>query len=68
MEAAEGDIRTLSSRVGSLKGLRDEADAVREAASVLRALQPLLAKISPADPTSQLCSSSPDRTLAYLRR
>ena len=46
----------------------DEADAVRGAASVLRALQPLLAKISPADPTSQLCSSSPDRTLAYLRR
>lgn len=67
VEAAEGDIRTLNSRVESLMGLRDEAEVVREVASILRALQPLLTKISPTNPTSKICRVSTDRTLAYLR-
>ena len=69
VEDAEGELRTLISRVERLETVRDEVEAVREVASILRALEPLLAKISPADPptTSQLCSSSPDATLSYLR-
>ena len=67
VEAAEGDIRTLNSRVESLMGLRDEAEAVREVASILRALQPLLAKLAPSSSSRKLCAASPDSTLAYLR-
>ena len=67
VEAAEGDIRTLNSRVESLMGLRDEAEVVREVASILRALQPLLTKIAPANPTSKVCAASTDSTLSYLR-
>ena len=65
VEGAEGELRTLISRVKRLEMVRDEVEAVREVASVLRALDPLLAKLSPA--TSQPCSSSPDGTLSYLR-
>jgi len=66
LSAAEGDIRTLTSRVETLMGLTDEAEVVREIASIFRALEPLLVKISPADPTSKICSASRDRTEAYL--
>ena len=67
VEAAEGDIRTLNSRVETLMELRDEAEVVREVASILRALQPLLTKIAPNNPTSKICGASTDSTLDYLR-
>ena len=48
-------------------GLRDEVEVVREVAAIFRALQPLLTKISPANPSSKICSASSDRTEAYIR-
>ena len=67
VEAAEGDLRTLNSRVESLLTMRKEVEVMREVSSILRALEPLLRKISPANPTSRICQSSPDRTEAYLQ-
>ena len=66
VEAADGDLQRLNSRVETLLDLTDEAEVVREVASILRVLQPLLTKISPANPSSKICSASPDRTEAYL--
>ena len=66
VETSEEDLRTLITRVERLEAVRDEAEAVRAVASILRALDPLLAKISAAN-TSQLCSSSPDPAFSYLR-
>lgn len=65
-EAAERDLENLNSRVKNLLKLTDEAQVVREVASILRALEPLLTKISPANPSSKICSASPDRTEAYI--
>jgi len=67
VEAAEGDLRTLTSKVENLMGEEDEAEVVRDVASILRALEPLLTKISPANPSSKICAASPDSTMAYLR-
>ena len=67
VEAAEGDLLALNKQVEALMGLRDEAEVVRKVASIFRTLQPLLRKVSPANPSSKICSTSTDRTDAYLR-
>ena len=64
VEAAEGDLRTLNSRVESLMRLTGEAEVVREVASIFRALDSLLTKLEPANPT--ICSASSDSTAAYI--
>jgi len=64
VEAAEGDLRTLNSRVESLMRLTDEVEVVRELASIFRALDTLLTKLAPANPT--ICSASSDSTAAYI--
>ena len=64
VEAAEGDLRTLTSRVEGLMRLTGEAEVVREVAAIFRALDSLLNKLSPADQT--ICSASSDSTSAYI--
>jgi len=66
VEASEGDLRTLSSRLESLTGLTDEAEVVREVASIFRALEPLITKISPAETSSKTCSSTPEAYISSL--
>ena len=66
VEDAEGDFMALQSRIESLLGQKSEVEVMREVASILRALQPLLTKITPANPS--LCAASTDSTFAYLRR
>ena len=69
VEAAEGDLRALRSHVERLIGQTDEVAVMREVASILRALQPLLTKISPAHPANPtLCAASTDSSFDYLRR
>jgi len=64
VEAAEGDLRTLTSRVESLMELTGEAEVVRELATIFRALDSLLTKLAPANTT--ICSASFDSTTAYI--
>merc|ERR1719384_282070 len=58
MAAAEGDLQGLNQRVESMRYLRGETDMVRGVAAILRDLQPLLQKLSPAVAASRVCSSS----------
>ena len=67
VENASGDIRSLISKVENLMGERDEAKTVREVASIMRSLQPLLTKIAPSRQELKICKASPDQTSAYLR-
>ena len=64
VEAAEGDLRTLTSRVEGLMRLTGEAEVVREVAAIFRVLDSLLNKLNPADQT--ICSASSDSTSAYI--
>jgi len=66
VEASEGDLRTLSSRLESLTRLTDEAEVVREVASIFRALEPLITKISPAKNSIKICSGSPEAYISSL--
>ena len=66
VEASEPDLRTLSSMLQSLNGLKDEAEVVSEIASIFRALEPLLNKISPSQSSSQICPDSPGAYIASL--
>ena len=66
LENASGDIQNLVWKVENMVGLRDEALVVREVASIMRSLRPLLTKISPSSPTSNVCRSTADSTFDYL--
>ena len=66
-EAAQPNLDSLNREVEKLRGLTDEAGVIRQVASILRVLEPLLKKISPSNPASKVCSVSTDRTQAYLR-
>lgn len=67
VELAEGDLLTLKSRVENMIALGedgDEAAVVREVASILRALDPLVKKIAPTSLT--VCNGSPDSVVSSL--
>ena len=67
VELAEGDLITLKSRVENMIALGedgDEAAVVREVASILRALDPLVKKITPNSLT--VCNGSPDSVVSSL--
>ena len=67
VELAEDDIYALKSSVESMMALGedgDEAAVVREVASMLRALDPLVEKITPSSLT--VCNSSPDSVVSSL--
>ena len=67
VELAEGDILTLKARVENMLALGediDEATSVRTVASLLRALDPLVAKIAPT--TLTVCNGSPDNVVSSL--
>ena len=63
VEAAEGDINTLFSLVKTLTKLTGEAEVVKQVASIFRALDPLLTRISPVNPSSRVCTASHDQTV-----
>jgi len=65
--SAEGDLQRLNIHVKSMQKMRGETEVVRGVATIMRDLQPLVEKLSPAIKQSKACSSSPDRTFAYLR-
>merc|ERR1712025_879725 len=67
VELAEPDLLTLRTRVENMIELGedgDEAAVVREVASVLRALDPLVKKIAPNSIT--VCNGSPDSVVSSL--
>ena len=67
VELAEDDLLTLKSRVENMVALGeggDEAAVVREVASILRALDPLVKKIAPT--TVTVCNGSPDSVVSSL--
>ena len=67
VELAEGDLLTLKSRVESMIALGEDGDeeaVVREIASILRALDPLVKKIEPNSIT--VCNGSPDSVVNSL--
>ena len=67
LEASAGEIQSLVAKVENMIGLKDEAQIVREVASVLRSLKPLLTKLAPKNPNSKVCRSSSESTFEYLR-
>jgi len=66
VEATEGDLRSLGSRLESLIELTDEEEVVREVASIFRSVEPLITKISPARSSSNICSDSPEAYISSL--
>merc|ERR1712241_1425566 len=63
IELAEEDIKILNSRVENMLELGeqgDEAEVVREVASILRALDPLISKLVPANSNTKSCAANPD--------
>ena len=66
VEDASGDIQSLVEKVENMIGLKDETEIVREVASIMRSLQPLLTKISPDNPRGRICRSSSENTFDYL--
>ena len=66
VEASEPHLHTLSSKLQGLAGLKDEAEVVSELASIFRALEPLLNKISPSQSPSEICLDSPGAYMASL--
>ena len=67
VDEASGDIMSLVVQVESMIGLKDEAQILKIVATIMRTLPPLLNKISPKNPASQVCRSSTDNTFSYLR-
>jgi len=67
LENASSDIQSLVTQVENMIGMRDEAQIVRVVASIMRSLTALLTKISPNNPTSNICQSSPKYTFDYFR-
>lgn len=65
--ATEGDLETLKDHIEGLGSLRGETQVVRKVAAVLRALKPLIEKMSPAVNSSKVCSASSENTFTYLR-
>ena len=64
---ASSDLEALNNEVEVLTELTGEVEIVRQVAVILRSLHPLLEKLSPVSTASQACSSSPEKTEAYLR-
>ena len=66
LENASGDIQSLVLKVQNMIGLKDEAEIVREVASIMRSLTPLLTKLTPGSPSNKVCRSNSDNTFDYL--
>lgn len=66
LENASGDIQSLVLKVQNMIGLKDEAEIVREVASIMRSLTPLLTKLTPESPSNKVCRSNSDSTFDYL--
>ena len=66
LENASGDIQSLVLKVQNMIGLKDEAEIVREVASIMRSLTPLLTKLTPESPSNKVCRSNSDNTFDYL--
>jgi len=67
VEDASSDFESLNNEVNRLSELSGEAEVVNQVAAILRSLEPLLEKLSPVIPAGQVCSTSTDNTLAFLR-
>merc|ERR1711874_717471 len=65
VENAGDDIKTLISKVNSFTKLKEPAIVVKEVATILRILEPLVKNIAPSFP--EICQATPDEAFGSLR-